>query len=226
MDVTSGTAPPPEGRDHHMDVLLLDSDGEDTTATEAELTSEGHRVFRCHEQGLPAFPCNGLHPSSSCPLDEHPMDVAVVVRQHPWPRPTLLEDCVSCALRHHVPLVVTGATALNPYDGYATRVVDGPDDLAGACEEAARAPLPRHSSVATDMLRSTLARLGADSDARCEVVRSGDGSLTARLFVAGVDRKVAGQAATRVLGALRAVDHSADRINVTLVDTGEKEVAR
>jgi hypothetical protein len=209
-----------------MDVLLLDSDGEDCTATEAELAAEGHRVFRCHEPGAPAFPCNGLLPAASCPLEDHPMDVAVVLRQHPWPRPTLLEDGVSCALRHHVPLVVAGATALNPYDRYATRVLDSADDLVGACEEAARAPLARHSAVATEMLRSTLARLGSESDARCTVVRSGDGSLTARLFAPGVDRTAAGKAATRVLGALRAVDHSADRINVTLVDTGEEEVAR
>ena len=54
------------------------------------------------------------------------------------PGPTPFEDGVSCALRHHVPLVVAGTTALNPFDDWTT-VTAGDDDIVEACERAGSA---------------------------------------------------------------------------------------
>src|SRR3546814_9180958 len=57
-----------------------------------------------HEPGEPAFPCKGLVDPSSCPLEGH-IDVALLVRPRIAPRPTAVEDGVTCALRAGVPLV-------------------------------------------------------------------------------------------------------------------------
>jgi altronate hydrolase len=51
-------------------------------------------------------------------------------------------------LRTHVPLVVAGATMLNPYEGFATEISNDPADVVAACERAAAAPLRAHTDRA------------------------------------------------------------------------------
>jgi hypothetical protein len=126
-----------------MNVLLLESDAHAADEAAARLRAAGHQVERCHEVGLPAFPCNGLLDGGECPLDRGPIEVALVVRSHPWPRPSTLEDGVVCALRRGVPLVVAGRALLNPYVDWAAAVVDGVEDVVEAIEKVARtAPHP------------------------------------------------------------------------------------
>lgn len=110
-----------------MRVLIMESDPSAAAGLVAELQDRGHEVVRCHDPSAPAFPCNAL--TGRCPLDDDPVEVAVVVREHPWPRPTALERGVTCAIRARVPLVVAGRVVLNPYEPWATEVVEGTDGL-------------------------------------------------------------------------------------------------
>ena len=200
-----------------MKILVLDSDGEGGGREAAvTLQAAGHEVHRCHEPGAPAFPCNGLAGTAACPLDGV-VDVAVVVREHPWPRPTALEDGVSCALRHAVPLVVSGRTALDPFDGFATEAIEGTRGLVEACERAVAAPLPRHGEVASEMAAEVLARHGLDTDgARAEVHRQ-NGRLRVSLEVpVPVDTALSGMLATRVAGRLRQLDRHASAIDISV----------
>lgn len=120
-----------------MKVLVLES--EQGAAGEAvhDLQVSGHEVFRCHEPGEHPFPCNALVPGGMCPLVEERIDVALTVRSEPDERVLPLEDGVACALRCRVPLVVAGAPAENPYEGWRPAMVQG-SDVAVKCEQAAR----------------------------------------------------------------------------------------
>jgi len=121
-------------------VLVLESDAHAADKATTRLREAGHDVERCHEPGLPSFPCNALLGGGICPLDRDGIDVTVVVRSHPWPRPSALEDGVVCALRRGLPLVVAGRTILNPYDDWAAVVIDGVGGIVAAVEEAAGTP--------------------------------------------------------------------------------------
>lgn len=99
-----------------------------------ELVAAGHRVHRCHDPGAPTFPCRGIDDPSKCPLDG-PLDVALLVRHHIHPHPSVLEDGVACAIRAGVPLVEQGPDILDPYTPWVTSRV-GREPLGRACEEA------------------------------------------------------------------------------------------
>ena len=104
-----------------MRVLVVESDRHTADQAIADLRAAGHEVARCHERGLPAFPCNALADGGTCPLDSGSgVDVLLDYRAHPHPRPTRFEDGVCCALRHQIPIVVAGASALNPFDHWTT----------------------------------------------------------------------------------------------------------
>jgi hypothetical protein len=118
-------------------VLVLETNRRAADHAIAELRGAGHQVVRCHEVGLPAFPCNALCNNGVCELDASGgVDIVLDYRAHPLPRPTAYEDGVSCALRHHVPLVVVGTSALNPFDKW-TAAIAGDDEIVAACEAAA-----------------------------------------------------------------------------------------
>ena len=123
-----------------LNVLVLESDRGAATEAVAELQAAGHTVLRCHDGETPAFPCSALT-EDGCPLRRNIVDVALTVRRRPRSQPAPQEDGVTCALRTHVPLVVAGATMLNPYDTFAAEIAQGADDIVGACERAAAAPL-------------------------------------------------------------------------------------
>jgi len=118
-----------------MDVLLLESERGSAHEVIDALHDAGHVVHRCHEAGLPAFPCNGIL-SGTCPLERGSIDVAVTVRPHVRPAPTPLEDGVACAIRRHVPVVLVGAGALNPYERFGVVEVAEAGDVANGCEVA------------------------------------------------------------------------------------------
>lgn len=109
----------------------------------AELTDAGHDVHRCHDHGEGAFPCRGLRGDQPCPLDG-PVDVALLVRRGPEPRPTEFEVGVTCARRGGVPVVEDGAGSLDPFASQVAArvclgvgVVQSVEDAA----QAATAPL-------------------------------------------------------------------------------------
>ena len=137
------------------------------------LQQAGHDVVRCHDRDLGAFPCNALVPGGACAVEDDTLDVALVVRSHPWPRPTPLEDGVSCALRHHLPVVVAGRTILNPYEPWCSAVFDGVDDAIGALEQISRAPLPRLGRVLAGAVAGVLDQAGYHEEPAVEARRSG-----------------------------------------------------
>ena len=198
-----------------MKVLLLESDRFAGAEVARRLESAGHDVHRCHEAGGPAFPCKGLE-GGDCPVEAGGgVDLAVTVRAHPHPRPTVYEDGVSCALRHHVPLVVTGKTVLQPFDDYATEIADT-DELVSRVEELASAPLARHSAEATAEATRVLESMGASSEAVEVEVRRRGGSLKAEMQVpVDTPTRVVELAGIRVAGVLRAIAPYARTVDVT-----------
>src|SRR3546814_13181207 len=77
----------------------------------------------------------GLVDPSSCPLEGH-IDVALLVRPRIAPRPTAVEDGVTCALRAGVPLVEQGSEVLDPYGPWVALRTHTDADSVADCEEA------------------------------------------------------------------------------------------
>lgn len=194
-----------------MDVLVLESDPGAASAAVAQLEAAGHRVVRCHDAGATPFPCAGL--TGGCPLDVAPVDVALTVRAHPHSRPTPLEDGVTCALRHRVPVLVAGRTVLDPFEQFGAESVEG--DLVEACEGAAVSVRAEHSALATRSLHETLEHAALPVEGAVAEVRRTGGRLTVTIRTpADTPQKVRDTAAVRITGALRAFDPSAGGIDV------------
>ncbi|MCX7621594.1 MAG: hypothetical protein N2037_12220 [Acidimicrobiales bacterium] len=92
-----------------------------------QLRAGGHEVLSCHFDNGPAFPCVGLAGASPCPMDE--ADLVLSVRSHPLPQPTRREIGVTCGLRRGLPLIVVGRTMLNPFESFASAVVDDLEEV-------------------------------------------------------------------------------------------------
>ena len=185
-----------------LDVMLLESDPGAADAAAETLTAAGHRVHRCHEVGLGAFPCNGVIDPKKCPL-MMPVDVALLVRRHPYPRPTPLEDGVSCAIRAGVPVVADGPGVLDPFEPWeAGRVHDG--DVVGAClAGAARAQATLIEQI-RPRVDALLIRAGVDPD-HVTLEAEADGPRLRIVIRGPVPPALQNPLAVRVLDAVRAV---------------------
>ena len=202
-----------------MRILVVESDRRAADKAVLDLQSAGHRVERCHEVDLPAFPCNALCASGTCPVESRDgVDVVVDYRSRPHPRPTAYEDGVTCALRHHVPLVVAGTSALNPYDKWTTAIACD-DDIVEVCEGAATQPLEGLAAPARAEVRRRLARQGMDAEHADVVVRRVGGELNAVTSIPADAEGLEGALAVAVAGVLRAEDPFASRVNVAVERT-------
>jgi hypothetical protein len=199
-----------------MRVLVVESDRRSADGAILDLQAAGHHVARCHEVDLPAFPCNALCDSGSCPIDEkESVDVVLDYRAHAHPKPTDHEDGVSCALRHHVPLVVAGISALNPFERW-TAAVAGDDDIVEVCEHAAARPLEQLAAPARAEVRRRLAHQ-PDVAARADVVvHRSRGSLRAVVSLPEEADELDGALAVAVAGVLRHVDRFATSVDVAV----------
>ena len=119
-----------------LDVLVVENRNGAADAAVRTLEAAGHRVHRCHSPGDRGFPCRGVADPEGCPIDGH-IDVAVLVRRKVTPRPTPLEDGVSCALRAGVPIVEDGPAALDPFEPWIADRVRPDGDVVVACALAA-----------------------------------------------------------------------------------------
>lgn len=200
-----------------MRILVLETDRRAADDAAVSLTAAGHDVVRCHERGRPAFPCRGLcEDGGGCPLDEW-VDVALTVRAHPYPRPTPSEDGVSCAIRRHVPLVVAGTSALNPYPPWTVDVADG-RNVVEVCEGVAVAALPIHGGRATDEAKRLVEAHGLAPDAVYAAARRGHRCLAVEVTVPReVDRGLRDVVAARVAGVVRDVDPHISVIDVSVL---------
>jgi hypothetical protein len=201
-----------------MRVLLLETESGSAAHAAASLEASGHEVLRCHEASQRhAFPCAGLSDASACPLEGAGVDVALTIRHAALADPAPFEDGAACALRAHVPLVVAGATAGNPFVLHGATPITGDDDVVVACEQVANAPLARHGMVALDALRASLIRHRLpDADAQAIVHRSRDGLRVTLVVPASAPDAAAALATTRVVGALRGLDTRARSIDVAM----------
>jgi hypothetical protein len=158
-----------------LDILVLESHRGTATDAAHALEMAGHRVGRCHDPGSRGFPCRGVVDPSSCPLAAAP-DLALLVRRHVEPRPTPLEQGVSCALRAGVPLVEAGPATLDPYDPWLAARVRRADDVVGACEAAASAGAAGLRAGILRRIGAILAGMGAGPDAvGCRLERRAGG---------------------------------------------------
>jgi len=204
--------------ERNLNVLVTESERGAADEATATLERAGHRVLRCHRPGASAFPCKALVPGEQCPLDETEIDVALAVRSRPRSQPAPQEDGVTCALRRHIPLVVAGSPILDPFDEYATGVVERGGDIVDAVVRAASAPLPQHTEAAARTLRVVLDRREIRASPVVAVVRDG-GVL--RVDVTGaehLDRATRAMAAVRMTAAVREIDTTARGIDVAFHD--------
>lgn len=200
-----------------MRVLVVESDRHAADAAAVDLQAAGHHVLRCHEDDLPAFPCNALCDAGTCPIeDDASVDVVLDYRTRPYPRPTAFEDGVSCALRHHIPLVVAGTSALNPFDKWTTAISASDDRIVETCERAAQQPIERLAAPARAEVRRRLVAQGVVADTADVVVRRSGGQLDAIVHIPQEAGEVDDALAVAVAGVLRALNRHASRVNVAV----------
>src|SRR5262249_17431863 len=145
--------------------LVLETERHAADAAVHSLEAAGHHVARCHEGDLSAFPCNALCAEGKCPIEDgQSVDVVLTLRNHAYPRRTAFDDGVTCALRHGLPLVVGGVTALNPFDKWTTAIASTGDDIVRACKFAANGPIERLSGPARAEIHRRLRRANAPTD--------------------------------------------------------------
>ena len=211
-----------------MRVLVVESDRHAATNAVTDLQAAGHHVVRCHEQDLPAFPCSALCDKGECPIEtDAGVDVVVDYRSRPYPRPTAFEDGVSCALRHHIPLVVAGTSALNPYDKWTTCIANADDEIVATCERAVEMPLEGLATPARDEVRRRLHLQPAVAAAADVIVhRSKGGQLDAVIRLADEAAGMDDELAVAVAGVLRANDRYARRVNVAVERVGKSAEPR
>jgi hypothetical protein len=202
----------------HVNVLVTDSERGAGDAAREQLIAAGHTVLSCHEPDAAAFPCKALDGSGECPLDTATVDVALAVRSRIRSQPALQEDGIACALRRHIPLVVAASPILNPFEDYATAVVDSDTDIVDACVRAANAPLRVHTDAAARALRDVLDRRHINASPLVTVTRR-DGVLHVDVQCAdSIDRAARSMAAVRMTSAVRAIDRSARGLDVVFHD--------
>lgn len=143
-----------------LDVLVIDSQRGAADVAVDDLLAAGHRVHRCYPEHSSGFPCRAVTDPDDCALD-HAADVALLARRQPTPRPTPLEQPVTCALRSGVPVVEAGPRrTFDPYADWVTERTDDPTVTVAAVERAADEAL---ASLRRTVL-TTIAPLLRDED--------------------------------------------------------------
>jgi hypothetical protein len=158
-----------------MKVLVLEEQPGAACDAALDLVSAGHQVVRCHGADEPAFPCRGMS-EGQCPLDQGDVEVAVIVQSEDPPvgAGDSADDGGRCALRRHIPLVVSGGGNPSPLGPWASAVVDDPTSLTSTVEAVGRMPSPRHGDVAEGAFAGVLEAHGLDPAlAGAVVVRHG-----------------------------------------------------
>ena len=197
-----------------LNVMVLENEPDAAAEAEMELRQAGHTVLRCHDAGTAPFPCRGVVQPSACPLHSHGVDVALVVRRGTRAQPTLGEDGARCALIHQVPLVVAGTPLFDPFDEYAALTVDRTDDLVGACEQVAAAPIEVLGRRASAVLDEIAGRSDDHVSPRAEVTRRA-GQLKVRVeHGEAMTKEAQARAAVRIAMAVREIDPYATGIDI------------
>lgn len=198
-----------------FDVLVLESHPHAGDDAAAALAAQGHRVHRCHDDPEQPFPCRGMTSPSGCPLDVHPVDVALVVQRGQGPAPTDLEDGVRCAVRARVPVVESGTGLHDPFAPWLYERVAVGEDVVPAIQRAADRRFDPIRDLVADRIARLLATIDVDpSTVECAFETTGsalDVHLTVPIAVThGMEQSLA----VRVLDAVRASGRRFGRIDV------------
>ncbi len=200
-------------------VLVTESEHGAADAAVWELENAGHEIHRCRVRGEEAFPCPALDDWRACPIESSAISAVLAVRSVARTHPTPLEDGVSCAIRNHIPLVVSGQILLNPFADYAARIVERDGDVVTAVEEAAASDLKRHVDAATSAINAVLMRRGHGDARGAASVKRQDSQLKVTLAVpAEADQATRDMAAVRAVQAIRAIDITTRGIDVSVTD--------
>src|SRR5690606_19074537 len=132
------------------------------------------------------------------------------------PRPTQLEDGVTCALRAGIPLVVAGRGLLDPFAGLAATHVETGGDVVTTCEQTVDRALDPLSGAVHDTFAPLLASRGLPADALDVRLEPGDGVLTVHLRGDSVPRPVVEMLGVRALDAIRKVNRHWSVVDVVL----------
>jgi hypothetical protein len=188
-----------------MKILVLEEQAGASCDAALGLVDAGHQVVRCHGADEPAFPCRGMS-EGQCPLDAGDVAVAVIVQAEDSTGDAA-DDGGRCALRRHIPLIVSGGATASSLGPWASAVVDDPSSLTSVVEAVGRMPSPRHGDVAEGAFAGVLEAHGLDPALAAAVVLRNGADLHVELQPTGpVDRAVMEIAAVRVAGALRRFD--------------------
>ena len=122
---------------------------------------------------------------------------------------------MSCSLRHHIPLIVAGTSALNPYDKWTTAIA-GDDDIVEACELAVALPVERLAEPTRAEVRRRLSLQPALAEQSDVVVHRSNRQLDATIYLPGEAEDTDGALAVTVATVLRAHDRFTCRVNVAV----------
>ncbi|HKY13641.1 MAG TPA: hypothetical protein VJM33_01860 [Microthrixaceae bacterium] len=193
-----------------LNVLVIENRPGAGDAAVDELVRGGHHIERCHEPGDHAFPCKGLVDPESCPI--HRVDVALSVRHHVTPRPTRLEEGVTCALRAGIAVVEDGPDILDPFEPWLSGRVEGA--VATSCERAIEQSLrplkDRLMAVTVPIARDA----GVEPEAISWSVERSPGRVALRARGPALDVRTRSRLAVRALDALRGSPCRRDQVDV------------
>jgi hypothetical protein len=197
-----------------LSVLVLESNRHGAAPAVEALEAAGHTVHRCHDEDDRGFPCRGITQADGCPLDGT-IDAALVVRPRITPRPTSLEDGLTCAIRAGVPIVEDGPDFLDPFSPWVTRRVRPGFGVVDACVEAADAGFDPMRGAIIDRIGAVAAGAGITASAvSCHIDRDGS-SLAVHLDLpCAVNRGVEQALAVRVLDAVHSLGHTVGNVDV------------
>jgi hypothetical protein len=201
-----------------LDVLVVESHPRAAEHAVATLEAAGHRVHRCHEADSRGFPCVGVSHEGGCPM-ERPIDVAFLARRQVSPRPTALEDGMSCVIRAGIPIVEDGPDAFDPYAEWVTHRLAPGEDVAAVCETLA-ASTPLHDTIRS-RIGTLLRTVGVDpADVGCHLEHD-DKALVVNLDVpVAVDRSMEHALAVRVLDAMTTSKRTFGQVDVRVHHPG------
>jgi hypothetical protein len=162
-----------------MEILIADRTTPSAASVALTLEARGHVVRGCRDAGTPdGVPCAALR-GENCPLDAHPIDVAVSVG--PPPVTDRLGAGHLCAVRRRIPLVLLDRPD-DPLTRWAATMAPA-SQAVEAVEAVHAAALPLHSVTARHTAVEELRRRGLDETAVDVQVRRRHGGLQVDLFV-------------------------------------------
>jgi hypothetical protein len=196
-------------------VLVTESEPREADDAVQELRDVGHEVVRCFEPTDGDFPCAALRAGSRCPLRDGTIDVALAVRRSQRMHPSRREDGALCAVRRHLPLVVAGSAARDPFAPWESENLDRTFDVVKACERVANAPVRAHTELASRALQQVLDNCGDQKLAFLISVRRVEGRLVVQArSLNHITRDLRNMIAVRIVAALRSFDQDAAGIDV------------